>query len=61
MEADDLVEETQASKPVTYHEAWQKLCGADGVIVTGGFGTRGVAAKMLACKWARTKQVPYLG
>ena len=35
--------------------------GADGILVPGGFGDRGVQGKMLAAKYARENKVPYLG
>ncbi|XP_066361592.1 uncharacterized protein [Miscanthus floridulus] len=35
--------------------------GADGVLVPGGFGDRGVQGKILAAKYAREKNIPYLG
>lgn len=34
---------------------------ADGVLVPGGFGDRGVDGKIRAAEYARTKGVPYLG
>ncbi|CAI6001297.1 unnamed protein product [Closterium sp. NIES-64] len=34
---------------------------ADGVLVPGGFGDRGVEGKILAANYARTNRVPYLG
>jgi len=34
---------------------------ADGVLVPGGFGDRGVQGKILAAKYARENKVPYLG
>ena len=37
------------------------LQGADGVLVPGGFGDRGVQGKILAAKYARENKVPYLG
>ncbi|CAD6230812.1 unnamed protein product [Miscanthus lutarioriparius] len=37
------------------------LEGADGIVVPGGFGDRGVQGKILAAKYAREKNVPYLG
>jgi CTP synthase len=37
------------------------LKGADGILVPGGFGDRGVQGKILAAKYAREKNVPYLG
>ena len=30
-------------------------------MVPGGFGSRGVEGKILAAKWARENQIPYLG
>ena len=37
------------------------LQGADGVLVPGGFGDRGVEGKILAAKFARENKVPFLG
>ena len=37
------------------------LAEADGILVPGGFGTRGVAGKIAAIRWAREKKVPFLG
>ena len=34
---------------------------ADGVLVPGGFGNRGVEGKILAAQYAREHKVPYLG
>ena len=47
--------------PVNYYDAMQKLCGADGIIVPGGFGDRGIEGKMVAINWARVHKKPYLG
>ncbi|MFH1532383.1 MAG: CTP synthase [Pseudomonadota bacterium] len=35
--------------------------GLDGVLVPGGFGSRGVEGKIQAVKWARENKVPYFG
>lgn len=35
--------------------------GADGILVPGGFGERGVEGKILAVKYARENDVPFLG
>lgn len=32
-----------------------------GIVVPGGFGTRGIEGKILACKYARENNIPYLG
>ncbi|KAI7725774.1 hypothetical protein M8C21_006637 [Ambrosia artemisiifolia] len=37
------------------------LKSADGVLVTGGFGDRGVEGKIIAAKYARENNIPYLG
>ncbi|HEY9752930.1 MAG TPA: CTP synthase [Coleofasciculaceae cyanobacterium] len=39
----------------------QYLAGVDGIIVPGGFGTRGVDGKIAAIEFARTQQIPFLG
>lgn len=39
----------------------QYLAGVDGIIVPGGFGTRGVDGKIAAIEFARTRQIPFLG
>jgi len=61
VEADDLELATKDTNAVKYHEAWQQLCDCDGVLVPGGFGTRGIEGKILAAEWARTAKKPYLG
>lgn len=33
----------------------------DGILVPGGFGSRGIEGKILACNYARTHSIPYLG
>jgi CTP synthase len=34
---------------------------ADGIIVPGGFGSRGTEGKIIAARYAREKKIPYLG
>ena len=38
-----------------------QLQDVDGIVVPGGFGSRGVEGKIKAAHFARTQQVPYLG
>jgi CTP synthase len=38
-----------------------KLKNADGILVPGGFGIRGIAGMMLAAKYARKRNIPYFG
>ena len=49
------------SEEVTPENVEERLAGADGIIVPGGFGERGIEGKILAAKYARERQVPYLG
>lgn len=44
-----------------YEEAWRILKEADGILVPGGFGNRGVEGKIAAANYARVNSVPYLG
>lgn len=37
------------------------LCDADGILVPGGFGDRGIEGKITAIKYARENNVPFLG
>ena len=39
----------------------EKLKSADGIIIPGGFGSRGVEGMIKAAKFARTNKVPYFG
>jgi CTP synthase len=42
-------------------KAWKDLKNSDGIVVPGGFDSRGVEGKILACQWAREHKIPYLG
>jgi CTP synthase len=46
---------------MTLEEAREELAGVDGVLVPGGFGSRGWEGKILACRVAREDAIPYLG
>ncbi|KAJ0986180.1 hypothetical protein J5N97_004536 [Dioscorea zingiberensis] len=59
--ASDLEEATLKEAPEVYKAAWNLLKSADGVLVPGGFGDRGVEGKILAAKYARENKVPFLG
>ena len=37
------------------------FAGADGIVVPGGFGHRGIEGKVLASRYARHHRIPYLG
>ena len=44
-----------------HDQAWELLRAADGILVPGGFGNRGVEGKIAAANYARVNNVPYLG
>ncbi len=46
---------------MTLEEARAEIADVDGVLVPGGFGSRGWEGKILACRVAREDAVPYLG
>jgi CTP synthase len=41
--------------------AVQRLAGADGILIPGGFGGRGIEGKIRAARVARERDIPYLG
>jgi CTP synthase len=46
---------------MSLEEAQSELEAVDGVLVPGGFGSRGWEGKILACRVARERGIPYLG
>src|SRR5919204_681473 len=46
---------------MSLEEAQAELDRVDGVLVPGGFGPRGWEGKILACRVARERDIPYLG
>ncbi|EWC47002.1 CTP synthase [Drechslerella stenobrocha 248] len=61
VDSSHLEQETAKSDPASYHRAWHMVCTANGIIVPGGFGTRGTEGMIAAANWARTHKTPYLG
>ena len=51
IDSEGLTEETVSSQ----------MAGLDGILVPGGFGSRGIEGMVLAARYAREKQIPYLG
>lgn len=49
------------AEELTPENADELLGDADGILVPGGFGSRGTEGKILAAQYAREKRVPYLG
>ncbi|GFP57623.1 CTP synthase [Trichoderma asperellum] len=61
VDSEHLEKEMQTADPIKYHNAWKAVCEANGVIVPGGFGSRGIEGMIEATKWARERKVPFLG
>jgi CTP synthase len=49
------------SEDLEHDKGFERLAQADGIVVPGGFGERGIEGKILAARYARTHKVPYLG
>ena len=49
------------SENLTGDNCEAKLAEADGIIVPGGFGSRGIEGMVLAARYARENRVPYFG
>ena len=61
IESTHLEDESAESNPDLHTNAWNRLRAADGVLVPGGFGIRGIEGKILAIRYARESKIPFLG
>jgi CTP synthase len=61
VESSDLEESAKRENLSEYHKAWHYVCQADGILVPGGFGSRGTEGMVAAAKYARENKIPYLG
>ena len=50
-----------SSEKVTLENAAELLKDADGILIPGGFGDRGIDGKIFATQYARENKIPYLG
>ncbi len=49
------------SEDLEHGRGFDRLALADGIVVPGGFGERGIEGKILAARYARQNKIPYLG
>ena len=49
------------SETLTEENVASRLGDADGILIPGGFGTRGIEGMVLAAQYARERNVPFLG
>lgn len=61
VEASNLEDTVAKENPEGYEESWKLLRSGNGILVPGGFGSRGVEGMILAAKYARENNVPFLG
>jgi len=59
--ASNLDENDTEATPALRNEAWKKLRRCHGIVVPGGFGSRGFEGKIAAIKYARESKKPFLG
>ncbi len=50
-----------SAEQLTEHNVTELLGGADGILVPGGFGDRGIEGKIEAIRYARRQRVPFFG
>ncbi|KAH7134348.1 UTP-ammonia ligase [Dactylonectria macrodidyma] len=61
VDSEHLEPAMQNKDPNKYHNAWKSICEAQGILVPGGFGSRGVEGMIQVTQWARERKVPFLG
>lgn len=61
VDSEHLERDMQHNDPTKFHNAWKAICEAQGIIVPGGFGSRGIDGMAEAVKYARERKVPFLG
>lgn len=49
------------SEELTQDNVSERLEGLNGILIPGGFGSRGIEGKILAARYARTRGVPFFG
>jgi CTP synthase len=59
--AKPVIEWLSAEEMETSPKALRHLSKLDGVIIPGGFGSRGIEGKIKAIRWCREKKIPYFG
>eukprot|EP00397_Hematodinium_sp_SG-2012_P009979 GEMP01010079.1.p1 GENE.GEMP01010079.1~~GEMP01010079.1.p1 ORF type:complete len:619 (+),score=123.67 GEMP01010079.1:25-1857(+) len=61
IESTDLEPNMRSHDPDAYDVAWRKLKNCQGVLVPGGFGSRGIEGMILAANYCRESNTPYFG
>ncbi|KAH6685868.1 CTP synthase [Plectosphaerella plurivora] len=61
VDASKLEPATLATDSAEYEKTWQSVREASGILVPGGFDTRGTEGMVAAIRWARESGTPFLG
>lgn len=61
VDSEHLEDTTRDSDVVKYDRAWKVVHTANGVVIPGGFGERGVEGMIKAASWTRINKIPMLG
>lgn len=61
VESTDIQEDNKQKNPSAYEQGWNKIKNANGMIVPGAFGDRGIEGLISACRYARENKLPFLG
>jgi CTP synthase len=61
VDSEQLEEGANAEDPQAGARARELLHGADGILIPGGFGGRGIEGKIVAARIAREERIPFLG
>ncbi len=57
----EVIVEWVHSTDLEKDKGWEQVKNAGGILVPGGFGSRGIEGKIKAIRYARENQIPYLG
>lgn len=61
IDSDDLLKQPDETDETYQRRFTQIFAPVNGIVVPGGFGSRGVEGKIAAITWARTHDLPFLG
>ncbi|KAK5998162.1 CTP synthase [Cladobotryum mycophilum] len=61
VDSEHLGDEMQNKDPIKYEQAWKAVKKSQGIVVPGGFGSRGTEGMIACARWARENKRNFLG